>query len=444
MTENPLARPVTPGVLLKFAVPNMIMMVFLSLYTIVDGMFIARLCGEVALSSANMYYPLNSVELATGIMLGTGGSAVIAKKMGEGKHAEAREEFTLLSTVALLVGIAFSAVCIPNLDAIFAVLGVSDLQYGFSSEYARTLLWFSPLLLLQLFYQFLFITAGKPHLGLALTITGGVSNMVLDWLFMGPMNLGIGGASVATGIGYAVTAVFGLFYFTLNRRGTLYYTRFSLKLRFLGKVCTNGSSEMCSNLSIGVTTFLFNLIFLELWGESGVAAIAILSYSQFVFSSVFLGFSMGIAPVVSYQYGAGEEAELRKLFRFSLLFVLLCSLAVFLTARLSIAACLSVFTAPGSEVYRIALEGFPIYSLQFLFMGTSLFASAFFTALGNGSVSAAISFSRTFLFLVAGLLLLPALFGKIGVWCAVPAAEVLGIFVSVFFLLRMRNRYHYC
>ncbi len=443
MDNNALSRPFTGASLLRFALPNIIMMVFLSLYTIVDGIFISRFVGTLALSAVNMSYPINSVELAIGIMLGTGGSAVIARRMGEGKTARAREDFTCITAVSLGIGVVFALMGNVCLDPLLRLLGTSPAQFALCRSYTRVLLWFAPALFLQTAFQVLFVTAGKPVLGLWVTVAGGVANMLLDWLLMGPVGMGVTGAAVATGIGYCIPAAAGVWFFSRKRDVPLYFTAFRPDRKMLLQACWNGSSEMVSNVANAVTTFLFNLIFLAYWQEDGVAAITIVMYVQFVFTAVFFGFSMGVAPVISYQYGAQNTEQLRRICRFCISFTLLCSLAMYLLSRALIGPCLAVFTDAESRVYAITMEGFPLYALCFLLMGISIFASALFTALSNGTVSAAISFARTLVFLVGTLLLMPRLWGQWGIWLAVPAAELLGVLVSVGFLFWGKRKYRY-
>lgn len=443
MSNNPLAKQFTPISILKFALPNIIMMVFISLYTIVDGMFVSRLVGELALSAINMFYPVTSVQLGIGIMLGTGGSAIIATKLGKGEKEEAKQDFTSIVLTAGVVGLVIAILCLIFINPILNALGTSDLQMQDASVYAKILLSFSPMMFLQTVFQMFFVTAGKPTLGLVLTVSGGVANMLLDYLFMGPLKMGVAGAAIATGIGYCVPAIAGLIYFWLSKKGTIYFVKFRLHPKVLLKACLNGSSEMVSNVAIAVTTFLFNIIFMKFWAENGVAAITMLSYYQFVFSAMFIGFSLGVSPIVSYKYGAEDEAQLKKIIRFSMLFVVVSSLLVFAFSQLTIKYSLSIFTDVGSPVYNIAIKGFAIYAIQFLFMGFSIFSSALFTAFSNGVVSAIISISRTFIFLVCSILILPYLWGETGVWFAVPIAEFLGIIVSITFLICYKKKYKY-
>lgn len=443
MPNNELAKQFTPGAILRFTLPNMIMMVFMALYTIVDGMFISRFVGSIALSATNMFYPVTSIQIAIGVMLATGGSAVIAWKLGMDEQREAKEDFTCITATAILIGLLTAAICLTFQEEILLKLGTSPAQMPDALVYGRIMLYFSPMMFLQMLFQVFFVTAGKPHLGLGLTVLGGIANMILDYLFMGPMAMGSAGAAIATGISYCIPAVAGLFYFLFVRTGTLYFVRFTVRPKMLLRTCANGSSEMVTNAAIAVTTFLFNVIFMRFWQEDGVAAITILLYYQYVFSSVFMGFAMGIAPIISFKYGAGDEPQLKTLFKTGFGFVLLCSVGVYLVAMLTMRMSLSVFTEYGGPVYNLAMEGFAIFAVQFLFMGVSIFSSGVFTAFGNGVVSALISLSRTFIFLVGSLLILPELLGEFGVWSAVPVAEFLGLLVSIRFLCWGRRRYRY-
>lgn len=443
MPDNALAKQFTAVSLLKFSLPNICMMVFMSLYTIIDGIFIARFVGTLEFSSINMSYPLNCLELAVGIMLGTGGSAVIARELGEGKEQAAREDFTCIVAVSVALGAAFMVLGNWFLEPILRLLGTSAAQMPSCKIYTSILLWMAPAYFLQTVFLILFVTAGRPGLGLGSTVGGGVTNMILDYLFMGPMRMGIAGAALATVLGYCVPAAAGLWFFSRRRGSPLYFARFPVRWRMLLRSCGNGSSEMVSNLANAVTTFLFNLIFMRFWGEDGVASICIVLYFQFVFTAIYSGFSMGVAPVISYKYGAEDVEQLKKIFRSCMGFVLGCSLGMYLLSLLALGPCLTVFTDPGTAVYEITEKGFPLFALSFLFMGINIFASSLFTAFSDGTVSAVISFAHTLVFLVGTLVTFPWLFGETGIWLAVPAAEVLGVFVSTGFLIRGKRIYSY-
>lgn len=441
--NNALARQFGTASLLRFALPNIIMMAFLSMYTIVDGMFIAQYAGTVALGSINITYPLACLEMAVGIMLATGGSAIIARRLGEGHEDMAQSNFTFLVLVSFIIGLLFTVVGILFLNPIIAALGASPAQFPFCQTYAFTQLAFAPAMMLQTAFQTLFVTAGKPGLGLASTIGGGLANMLLDYLFIAVFRWGIAGAALASGIGYLVPALTGLIYFAHKRKSPLYFIKPNADWRMLLYACGNGSSEMVTNIANAITTFLFNMLFLKFWGVDGVASISIVLYFQFVFTAVFFGFSLGVAPVISYKYGAKDTKQLKRIFKSCMGFVVFCSIASYALSRLVISTCLQAFTSPGSNVFNITMEGFPLYALSFLFMGVSIFASALFTAFSDGRVSAIISFARTLVFLVAMLLLLPALLGKVGIWLAVPAAELPGLLISLWFLVRKKTIYQY-
>lgn len=441
--ENPLARKFDLGALLRFAAPNVLMMVTLSLYVIVDGVFISRILGTTALSAANMVYPLICLEMASAIMVATGGSAIIARKLGEGRAEEARRDLSFLTAVVLLMGAAVAVGGNLFAGRIVALLGASPAQFALCMDYARMLFCFAPAFFLQTAFQTFFVTAGRPALGLAVTLAAGLANIALDYAFMGPMQMGIAGAALATGIGYCIPALAGVAFFALHRGGALYFVRPKADGGVLLHACANGSSEMVSNLANAVTTFLFNAMFLRYYGEDGVAAITIILYFQYIFTALYFGYSNGIAPVVSFKYGCGDRRQLKQIFRSSLLFIVGSAVAANLLIRLLARPAVQVFAAADSAVYRITMQGLPLYAVAFLLMGVGVFASALFTAFSDGKTSAFISFSRTFVFTAAAIVLLPLFFQEWGLWMAVPLAECLGLATAVVCLVRKRKVYRY-
>ena len=442
MKENVLSKQYSPMALIRFAMPNIIMMIFMSLYTIIDGMFISRLVSTIALSSVNMAYPLSSVQLGIGIMIGTGGSAVIAKKMGEQKNEEARQCFTCLVAFTIGLSLLVMTLCLVFLKPILLFLGTSAIQMPDCLVYSKILMSFTPMLFLQVIFQSYFVTAGKPKLGLWVIVLGGVANVILDYLFMGVFGWGIAGAAMATGIGYSIPAVIAIVYFFKNKSQSLYFVSFHWDGGMLAKACINGSSEMISNVAIAITTFLFNLIFMYYWKEEGVASITIVQYYQFVFSSIFIGFSLGIAPIISYKYGAKDYQQLHSITKFCIMFVSGCALMAYFISIVTIEQSLMIFTQD-PKVFEIVTGGFSIFALSFILMGLSVFASGFFTALNDGLVSGIISFSRTFFFLIGCMILFPFWFGSTGVWWAVPVAEFFGVIISICFLIGKRKKYGY-
>ena len=323
------------------------------------------------------------------------------------------------------------------------LLGATPSLYDYCYDYLLILILAAPLAVFQMLFQTFFVTAGKPNLGLATTVIGGCVNIVFDYIFIAIFHMGVTGAAVATAMGYAVPALVGLLYFTFNRKGTLYIVKPVFRKKVLLYSCTNGSSEMVNNIAVSVTTFLFNILMLQYAGEAGVAAITVVLYAQFLMTSVFMGFSSGIAPMISYNYGRQNIPQLKNLFRISIRIVVIVSLFIFLISELFASYVVRVFTSPESDVFQLARHGFLLFSVSFLFTGVNIFSSAMFTAFSNGKVSAIISFLRTFVFLVLSLVLLPLLMDIDGIWIAVPVAEALALAVSIFYLVVHRKTYHY-
>ena len=427
----------TPWSLLKFAFPSIIMMMVMSLYTIVDGIFISRFIGSNALSSLNIVYPVVCIVVAMGTMLATGGNAVISRYLGEGKKQLARECLSLFTLAGFLVSLLVSIVAHLFPELISRALGSNDLLLADCRTYLTVIMTFAPACMLQTLFQSYLVTAGAPHLGLFLTMIAGVTNAGMDYILIVYCNLGIAGAALATGLGQMVPALAGLIFF-LNQKHELHLTRFTMHTKELVQACYNGSSEMVSQLANAIVTFLFNIILMRLAGPHGVAAITILLYGQFLFNAFYLGFSIGISPIVGYHYGAGNRKELKSIYRISFLFVsissvILTAIAVYLSTGI-----VTIFTHD-PETYALAVTGFGIFAVNFLFSGMNIASSGFFTALSNGKISAIISFSHTLFFTVISLLVLPQFFGINGAWLAVPVAE----FVTLLLTIWMHRKYFY-
>ncbi len=440
---NPLAQRFTAFSLLRFAFPTMFMMVFFGLYTIVDTMFIARFVNTNALSALNIVTPVINVVVGLGTMLAAGASAVVARKLGAGRDEEARQDFTAVILAGVGIGLALAVVGLWRIDPLIRWLGASDVLFPYAKDYLSILLLFAPANMVQMILTVFFVAAGRPGLGMAAGVAGGLANAVLDYIFMGPLGMGIAGAALATGIGYAIPTAIGVVFFSGNRGGALRFVRPAFRLRVLGESCGNGSSEMVGQAAAAVTTFFFNAAMMRLRGEDGVAAIAIIIYSQFLLTTAAIGFSLGVAPVVSYNHGSENRRQLRSVCGICFRVIALLSAAVFAATCVWGSSLVGVFTPPGTAVYDLAVEGFGIFRFCFLVCGCNIFASALFTALSNGLASAIISFSRTFLFLLAGLLLLPEFFGIAGVWTAVPLAELAAFILSLALLRKYRDRYGY-
>lgn len=441
--DNILARKFSFSSLLVFALPNIIMMISLSMYIIIDGMFVSRLIGTTALSAVNMFYPAICFEMAVAIMLATGGSAIIARKMGEGNLQEARGSFSFLIAVELVIGIAIALFGNLFASEILGFLGAASVQAPLSIPYAKVIFTFAPAFFLQTAFQTFFVTAAKPTLGLFVTVLAGVTNIVLDYIFMAPLHMGIAGAAIATGIGYCIPAAVGMIYFLTTRKNSLHFVRVRFERSVLLKACGNGSSEMVTNLANAVTTLLFNYTLLQFYGEDGVASITIILYVQYIFTALYFGYSNGIAPIISYKFGNNDTAQLRCIFKSSLVFLLIAALVTNALLHLTIKDALTIFTPAHSAVYEITLHGFMSYSMAFAVMGLGIFSSAMFTAFSDGRTSAIISFSRTFIFLIGMICILPHILGEAGVWIAVPAAEILGGIVAAGYLILKNDEFSY-
>lgn len=428
--------------LFLFALPNVIMMIILSMYIIIDGMFVSRFLGTTALSAVNMVYPVICLEMAIAIMIATGGNAIIARKMGEGKQKEAQNNLSFLLMIEVIIGIVIAIMGYLFVDEIILFLGATSLQAPLSITYAQITFAFAPAFFLQTAFQTFFVTTGKPTLGLIVTILAGITNIILDYLFMVPLQMGISGAALATGIGYCIPAMTGLIFF-ISQKNPLHFVKPRFDWKVLKETSINGSSEMVTNLANAATTFLFNYTFLQYYGENGVASITIILYFQYIFTALYFGYANGIAPIISFKYGNNDEKQLQDIFKNSMLFLIMSSILSNVLIHFTITKALTIFTSVHSEVYDIVLYGFPIYSIAFIIMGLGVFVSSMFTAFSDGKTSAIISFSRTFVFIIGTILILPHLLGVIGVWLAVPIAEVLGIVVAIIFLNKKRNRYAY-
>lgn len=428
--------------LMRFAAPSMIMMLITSLYQIVDSVFVSRFVNTTALSAINIVYPVINIVIAVAIMLASGASAIIAKELGEGKSEDARKHLTLIVIVGFAFGIAIAIIGAIFLNPILRALGANDALYNYCRDYLVIQLFFTPFSILQMILQTFFITAGRPSLGMGISICAGLINGVLDFIFMVPMNMGIAGASLGTGIGYTIPAIVGLLFF-FNKENTLHFVKPKIDFKMLLKTCSNGSSEMVSNLATGLTTLLFNLMMLKYAGEDGVAAITIVLYAQFLLTAIVIGFSMGAAPVISYNYGAKNVKSLKSTFKYCLIFICVVSVLTFIVAKITAPFIVLVFTPVGTNVYNLATQGFGLFSYSFLFVGFNVLASGLFTALSNGRVSAIISFLRTFLFTAAAILIMPYIFELQGVWLAVCVAEAFALVVSVGYVVKYKKKYHY-
>ena len=438
MSEHIFDQKWSAASLLRFAFPTIVMMVFMGLYTIVDTIFVARFVSTDALSAINIVCPVINLTVGLGTMIAAGGSAVVSRKMGAGLEQEAKEDFTLLVLAAAGIGAAILICGTLWLNPILLALGASERLLPFCRDYLGLLLLFLPANVIQTVYANLFVTAGKPGLGFGLSVLAGLANILLDYVFIVLGSMEIRGAALGTGLGYLIPAAAGTVFFFRNR-GALFFVKPRWRGALLTESCLNGSSEMVGQLAAALTTFLFNLTMMERLGEDGVAAVTIMIYSQFLLNTLFIGFSMGVAPVIGFHYGSGNRKQQRKILSICIRFLAAASLLIFALFISGGPLVVRMFTPDASRVYEIAAAGFPVFSVSFLFCGFNIFISALFTALSNGKISAVLSFLRTFGLLCGGILLLPRLFGITGVWMAVPMAEGIMFFVSLGCLIYYRE-----
>ena len=419
------------------------MMIFTSIYGVVDGFFVSNYVGKTPFAAVNLIYPFLMLLGAFGFMFGSGGSALIAKTLGEGDKIKAKKLFSLFIYVSIVLAVIIMGVSFFCLRPIAVLLGAEGELIDYCVIYGQILLVALPFFILQFEFQTFFITAEKPGLGLFVTIFSGVTNMVLDYVFLAIFDWGLPGAAWATAGSQIVGGVISLVYFALPNNSLLRLTVTGMDIQALMKACTNGASEFVTNISMSLVSMLYNFQLMRYAGENGVAAYGVLMYVSFVFVAIFLGYSVGVAPVVSFHFGAKHPKELKNLLKKSCIIIVAFSIAMLIAGEVLAIPLSKLYVGYDPELFDMTQKAFLIYSFSFLFTGVGIFGSAFFTALNNGLVSAVISFLRTFLFQVMAVLLLPLFLGLEGIWCAVIAAELLSTVVTAIFLAANKKKYGY-
>ena len=444
MTKNiRLSDHFTYSKLLRFTLPSIVMMVFTSIYGVVDGLFVSNFAGKTAFASVNLVMPFVMILGGMGFMIGTGGTALVSKILGEGDPDTANRTFSMMVLFTLALGIVLSAAGIVFMRPVSRFLGATDAMMDDCVLYGRIVTGFTFAFMLQNVFQSFFIAAEKPKLGLKVTVAAGLANMVLDALFIAVFNWGVAGAAIATGLSQCVGGVLPLVYFLRPNSSLLRLSPTRLRLRPILAACGNGSSELMSNNSSSVVSMLYNFQLMRLAGEDGVSAYGVLMDVQFIFISIYIGYSIGCAPVVSYHFGAQNHGELKNLLGKSVLLmgctgVALTALAMALADPLS-----RLFVGYDAGLFTLTSHAFRLFAWSFLLAGFNIYASGFFTALNNGGISAAISFLRTLVFQSASVLILPIFLDVDGIWWAITVAEVFAFLISVMFLLAKRGKYHY-
>ena len=429
--------------LFRFVLPSVVMMVFTSVYGVVDGLFVSNFVGKTAFAAINLVMPFIMILGGMGFMVGTGGVALVLRTLGMGKERDAKRYFTMLVIFAVGLGAVLTAVGMSFVRPISRLLGATDDMIEHCVLYGRIVMGFTIFFMLQSMFQSFLAAAEKPGLGLIVTVVAGCTNAVLDAVFIAGFRWGLVGAAVATGIGQVVGGLVPLIYFMCPNKSLLRFTKTRFEIVPVLKACGNGSSELLTNVASSIVSMLYNFRLLSFFGENGVSAYGVIMYVQFIFVAIEIGYSVGCAPIISYNYGAGNTNELKNLFKKSLISmsiagVLLAALAFSLAVPLSM-----LFVGYDKELFELTVFAFRIFSFAFVFSGINIFSSGFFTALNNGVVSAVLSFSRALVFQVCFVLLLPALLGPNGIWWAMLATESLALIVAVCFFIGERKRYNY-
>lgn len=429
--------------LIRFTLPTIAMMIFTSIYGVVDGVFVSNCVGSDAFAAVNLIMPVIMILGSTGFMIGTGGSAIVSKTLGEKKLEKANEYFSMLIYLCIVSGVILSAIGIIFIKPIAGLLGATGDIANNCIIYGRTVFFMMTGLFLQNAFQSFLVVAEKPKLGLAVTLLAGFTNMFLDFLFVYVLRLGVFGAAVATGISQFVGAIIPVIYFASGKNNILHLKKCRFNKDIIIKTCINGSSEMVTNMSMSLVNMLYNMQLMKYIGTNGIVAYGIIMYVGFIFSGTYIGYSLGSAPVISYHYGAGNKKELKSLFKHSIILLVISSVIMTLLAEVLAKYLAGIFVSYDKQLLELTTTAIRIYSVSYLISELNIFASSFFTALNNGFVSAAISFLRMFLFQIIMILLLPVIIGINGIWIAVTAAEALALMVSVIFVIINRKKYGY-
>lgn len=431
--------------IMKFTLPTMVMMIVSSVYSVVDGFFVSNFAGKTPFAAINLIMPCLMIFSTVGLMFGTGGSAIVAKTMGEGDANKANQYFSLFVYITFGLGVVFAVAGIVYIKPIAVMLGAKGEMLKNAVQYARIILLALPFNVLQFLFQSFFVTAERPQLGLATTLSSGVTNIVLDALLvlLLPQEYKLAGAAIATAMSQIVGGTIPLIYFGRKNSSILRLGKTMFDLKALFKACTNGSSEFMSNVSMNLVGMLYNIQLMEYAGENGVAAYGVMMYVSMIFSAVFLGYSIGIAPVVGYHDGAQNHIELKSLLKKSVVTIGIFAVCMVILGEAWAGFLAGLFVGYDAELMNLTVSGFRIFALSFLFMGYAIFGSGFFTALNDGVTSAVISFLRTLVFQTAAILILPVVLGMDGIWYSIIVAEFMAMLLSLFFIAVKKNKYHY-
>ncbi len=434
----------TLGRLFRFCLPSVVMMVFTSIYGVVDGYFVSNFVGKTPFAAVNLIMPFLMILGGVGFMIGTGGSALVAKYLGEQNNDQARRVFSMMLIVTLILGVSTSALGFIFAENVAQLLGADSELLPYCVTYARTCLIFNTMFMLQNVFQSFLVTAERPKMGLAVVIAAGCTNMLLDFLFIAVFELDVVGAALATGLSQTVGGLLPLIFFLRRNNGSkLHMVRTRLEFRPILQACANGASELMTSISSSIVSMLYNFQLLRLAGQDGVSAYGVLMYVQFIFAAVYIGYAIGTAPITGYNYGAQNHAELKNIRRKSIKVTLTAGVIMVIIAELLAPVLAGIFVGYDKDLFGMTVHAFRLFSFTFLLSGFNIWCSSFFTALNNGAVSAAVSFLRTLVFQLAAVLILPIFLKLDGVWISVAFAEVCAFVISLLFLIAKKKKYDY-
>lgn len=428
----------------RFALPSIVMMVFTSIYGVVDGTFVSNFVGKTPFAAVNLVWPFLMILGAFGFMIGTGGSALVAKTLGENKKEDANRYFTMLITLVIILGIVLTIFGLIVVRPLSHALGARGQMLEDCVTYGRTLMIFNTAFMLQSVFQSLFITAEKPRLGLIMTVVAGLTNMVLDALFIAVFKWGLVGAALASGLSQCIGGILPLIYFLSSKNDTpLKFVKTKMEGKVLLKACANGVSELMTTVSSSLVSMLYNFQLMRLAGQNGIAAYGAVMYVEFAFIAVFIGYSIGTAPIVSYHYGSENHNEVKNMLQKSFKIMSVLGITMMVLAQILASPLAKVFVGYDKQLFDMTVHGFRLFSFYFILAGINIYSSSFFTALNNGMISAIISFSRTLGFETLAVIILPIFLQLDGVWLAITVAEICAFVISISFLIAKREKYHY-
>lgn len=429
--------------LMRFTMPSIVMLIFTSIYGVVDGLFVSNFVGKTSFAAVNLIMPVLMILGCVGFMFGTGGGALIAMSLGEGKKEKVGQIFSFIVVFSAICGIVLGLLGIIFIRPVAMMLGAEGKLLSDCVLYGRIILAALPFYILQFEFQCLFATAGKPKLGLYVTVAAGVTNMALDALFVAGFRWGLVGAALATSMSELVGGAIPVVYFMKKNTSLLRLTKFRFDIRILGKAASNGASEFMNNVSASLVSMFYNMQLMKYAGENGIAAYGVVMYVNFIFQAIFMGYSVGSAPIVGFNYGSGNKKELKSILGKGIRIIVVGAFAMFVLGQVLARPLAQVFVGYDKELFDITVAGFMIFSCSFLFSGFPILGSSFFTALSDGLTSALISFLRTLVFQVAAVLILPVFFKLTGVWMSVVVAEFLAMIATIIFLVAKKKKYGY-